>query len=168
MTVVFVSNAGHTERYAMMLAEKTGLDVMSLGNALSSLPKGSEIILMGWVMGDNIQGYKKAVKLFSVKAICAVGMSKASSKTDALRKTNNLGSDMPLFVLPGGIDISKLHGFNKFIIKMMQKSISKKRLESKESPEEADLFDILINGRDSVSDENLKDVEKWLAQQSFS
>ena len=95
-------------------------------------------------------------------------MSKYSSKPESLRKTNSLPDDMPLFVLPAGIDVNKLHGFYKLIIKMMQKSISKKNGEKTISAEEKELHDILLNGRDSVSDEHLDDVEKWLSQYDFS
>lgn len=133
MTIVYVSNAGHTERYAEMLSRKTGLKSLNINDAVKILPKGSSILLMGWVMGDGIQGYKKLCKLFNIKGICAVGMSKYSSKPESLRKTNSLPDDMPLFVLPAGIDVNKLHGFYKLIIKMMQKSISKKNGE-KPSP----------------------------------
>ena len=51
---------------------------------------------------------------------------------------------------------------------MMQKSISKKNGEKTISAEEKELHDILLNGRDSVSDEHLDDVEKWLSQYDFS
>ena len=168
MTIVYVSNAGHTEQYAEMLSRKTRLKSLNINDAVKILPKGSSILLMGWVMGDSIQGYKKLCKLFNIKGICAVGMSKYSSKPESLRKTNSLPDDMPLFVLPAGIDVNKLHGFYKLIIKMMQKSISKKNGEKTISAEEKELHDILLNGRNTVSDEHLDDVEKWLSQYDFS
>ena len=90
MTIVYVSNAGHTEQYAEMLSRKTRLKSLNINDAVKILPKGSSILLMGWVMGDGIQGYKKLCKLFNIKGICAVGMSKYSSKPESLKKTNLL------------------------------------------------------------------------------
>ena len=58
MTIVYVSNAGHTEQYAEMLSRKTGLKSLNINDAVKILPKGSTILLMGWVMGDGIQGLR--------------------------------------------------------------------------------------------------------------
>ena len=54
--IVYTSNTGYTAEYARMLGEKTGLPVWEL--ASRQVPKGSDIVYLGWLMAGNIQGYK--------------------------------------------------------------------------------------------------------------
>ena len=41
--IIYTSATGHTERYAKMLSEKTGIPAYPAKEAKSALPRGSEI-----------------------------------------------------------------------------------------------------------------------------
>lgn len=74
-TIVYMSETGHTKKYAGLLGEQTGLPVFELSSAVRKLPKGAEIIYLGWLMAGTVKGLKKAQKHFALSAVCGVGMS---------------------------------------------------------------------------------------------
>ena len=72
--VVYTSNTGSTEHYAKLLGHELRVSVYSTEEAGNKLPTGTEIIYLGWIMAGGIKGYKKAAKLYKVRAICGIGM----------------------------------------------------------------------------------------------
>lgn len=60
--IVYTSNTGYTQQYALMLANQTGLPVYSLEESVARLPAGNSIIYLGWLMAGRVQGYPKAAK----------------------------------------------------------------------------------------------------------
>lgn len=52
--IVYVSNAGNTQRYARLLADQINLPVYSLEESKRNLKKGTEIIYLGWIMANGI------------------------------------------------------------------------------------------------------------------
>ena len=54
--IVYTSQTGHTQRYAQMLAERTGVPAYSLKEAGKSLRRGEEIFYMGWLMAGTVKG----------------------------------------------------------------------------------------------------------------
>jgi hypothetical protein len=78
--IVYTSKTGSTKRYAEMLSAETGLPAYALDAAGKKLPKGSAIIYMGWIMANNVKGYKKAAALYTVRAVCAVGMGRPKAE----------------------------------------------------------------------------------------
>ena len=65
--IVFTSNTGTTEKYARLLADKTGLPAYSSEQARREIADGSEIIYLGWLKAGEIAGYAKAAKRYSMK-----------------------------------------------------------------------------------------------------
>ena len=64
MKIIYESNAGHTEKYANMLAEKLNLESIPLKQyKIDSEP----IIFLGWIFANNIQGYKKVRDKANIK-----------------------------------------------------------------------------------------------------
>ena len=53
--IVYTSQTGHTQRYAQMLAERTGVPAYSLKEAGKSLRRGEEIFYMGWLMAGTVK-----------------------------------------------------------------------------------------------------------------
>ena len=76
--IVYTSNTGSAKTYAEMLSAKIGLPVMPLTDAVTALDTGTEIIYFGWLMAGRVQGLAAAVKHFSVRAVCAVGMTSSA------------------------------------------------------------------------------------------
>ncbi len=157
--IVYTSNTGFTERYAKMLSENTGLPVFTLKEAKRKLEKGSEIIYLGWLMASLVRGYRQAVKRFRVSALCGVCMGDSGSQIDAVRKCNAVSGDLPVFTLQGGMDHSKLKGIYRSMINMLIKALSAKKNKNED---EEKMLELIKNGGDYVSEENLANVIKWL------
>lgn len=159
--VVYTSNTGFTEKFAELLGAKTGLKVFSLEKAVKELDKGSEVIYLGWLMAGGIKGLKKAKKHFSVRAVCAVGMDSSGLQFDNVRGKNKIG-ETPLFMLQGGLDMSKLKGIHRLMMKTMirfaGRALSSKKDRTKE---EDDILDLMLNGGNRVSEQQLFGVSDW-------
>ena len=54
--IIYTTNTGSAERYAKLLAEKTGLPAYSLAEAKKAVPNGAEIIYLGWIMAGVVKG----------------------------------------------------------------------------------------------------------------
>ena len=165
--IVYTSNTGYTAQYAALLAKKTGLHAYALDEALEKVPDGAAVIYMGWIMAGKIQGFITAVKHYQVAAVCGVGMNPTGSQLPMVRQANGLGESMPLFTLQGGLNMDKLHGFKKLILKIMGGSIGKQLMAKQDrTPEEDAILDMFRNGGDRVSMQNLKDVVAWYEQET--
>lgn len=156
--IVYTSNTGHTERYARLLGEATGLGVIELTEAKKMLPRGERIIYMGWLFASSVKGFSKANDYFDIKAVVGVGLCPTGTLLDEVRAAIKLHESTPLFTVQGGMDKEKLRGINKFMINALTKS-----LESKKEKDEKDLamLDLLSQSGDLVSADNLNKTVNW-------
>lgn len=159
--VVYTSNTGFTARYAAMLGEKTGLPVYPLTNAKEKLEKGMPILYMGWLFGSNVKGYSQASKRYKIIAVCGVGLCDTGALLEEVRKTISLPQSIPLFTLQGGMDRSKLRGFNRWVINTLTNALSKQK---DLAPEKQRMLELLQTDGDYVSAENLERVVQWYQQ----
>lgn len=150
--VVYSSKTGFSERYAQMIANKLSFPAYSLKDAKHSLAQGTEIIYVACVRANKIADFDKAQKLYNIAAVCAVGLfPKCSAVFDALRETNKPAC--PLFYLRGGVDYKRLGALDKLVLRMVREDAEKNA-----KPEDAELLDVLKNGGDFVSEENLAEL----------
>lgn len=156
--IVYQSNAGHTKSYAELLSAQIGVPSCELSKAQKSLPKGSSVLFMGWLMAGNVRGFKQAVKCFDIKAVCGVGMSPDAAQIEEVRKVNKLPSVLPVFYLQGGFELDKLHGIYKFMMKAMRKSVLKKEAHNEV---EAEIMELLRVGGNCVSLDHLSEIVDW-------
>ena len=157
--IVYTSHTGTTAAYAKMLGEKTGLPVWSLEDALNNLPPKTEIVYLGWLMASMIKGYTKAVKRFSVCAVCGVCLGTTGSQLDAVRKNNNIPPEIALFTLQGGFDIKKLRGMYKWMMKLMTKVLTEEITSKPEQTEEDQkILKMIREGGSAVSEIHLVEV----------
>ena len=164
--IVYTSNTGYTAQYAALLAKKTGLRAYALNEALEKVPEGTVVIYMGWIMAGKIQGFITAAKRYQVAAVCGVGMNPTGSQLPTVRQVNGLGADMPVFTLQGGLNMDKLHGFKKLVLKSMGGTIGRQLMAKPDrTPEEDAILDMFRNGGDRVSMQNLKEVAAWYEAQ---
>ena len=160
--IVYTSNTGYTAAYAALLGEKTGLPVYDLQTAKKALPKGAEIIYLGWLCAGNVKGYKAAAKRWQIAAVGGVCLGTTGSQTDTARKAAGIPADVPLFTMQGGMDYARLRGINRFMIKMLVKM-----LESKQrTPEEEAMLELIKKGGDYVGEEHLTDLLAWYNTQT--
>ncbi|MDO4468018.1 MAG: hypothetical protein Q4C49_13605 [Bacillota bacterium] len=167
--IVYTSNTGNTEKYAILLGKELDLPVYSLKDAKKVLEKDTPIIYLGWIMASGIKGYTEANKRFEIRMVCAVGMASDGTQIEEIRNKNDIPESIALFYLQGGFYMDKLKGINKLMMNMMVKTVGKELLEKKDrTPEEEDMLDLMINGGDRVNINNLSSPIKWYKKQAIN
>jgi len=158
--IIYESLTGHTAQYAKMLAEETGLPCFSV-KEMEKVPKGADVIFMGWLMAGTVSGIKQAIYRFNVAAVCAVGLD--ASEENRARLATGLGRDgTPIFLLQGGIAMDKLKGPRKLILKAVTSAIAASlRKKPSRTPEDEDMLRLLTEGGSRVKRENLAPVIDW-------
>ena len=105
-----------------------------------------------------------AVKQFTVKGVCGVGMSPASQQVlDTLSKANYVPG-APLFYLQGGWAPKKVGWLKRRMVGMATKSMRESLRDkgSRRTPEENKQLDFLLHGGSFVAFENLETIRKWM------
>jgi len=156
--IVYTSGTGYTARYAALLSEKLGLPAHTLADAVKSLPAGTPVIYMGWLMAGSVKDYKKAARRFAIDAVISVGLGDTGAQDDAARKACKLPADVPVFTVQGGMDLEKLRGPYKFAIKMLTKGMA---AQKNRTPAEDRMLELLQKGGDYVSEKELAAVLAW-------
>lgn len=161
--IVYMSNAGHTKRYAEMLTEKLGIPAYSYKDAKKKLKRKSTVIYMTWVRAGKLVGLKKARRRYSIKVICAVGMNMPSktliSNLQNANKINMLKEK--LFYMQGGFDMDKLKGINQMLMMAIQRSLTKVSETRKLSLEQKEMLNMINNKKDNVKVNNIKELYSW-------
>lgn len=164
--IIYTTNTGSTERYAKLLAQKTGLPAYSLAEAKKQVFAGAEAIYLGWIMAGSVKDYAEAAKRYQVCAVCGVGMGQAGTQTDSVRKKSAIPAGIPLFTLHGNFDVKKLHGIYRPMMEIMVKTVGKALAEkSDRTPEEDDMLDMILHGGERVKEEKLSTVLDWYSAQ---
>ena len=160
--IVYTSNTGHTADYAGILGKETGLPVYSLKDAEKQLEKNTPVIYLGWLFANSIKGYQKARKLFSISAVCAVGLCDTGTALEPVREANRLPEEISLFTLQGGMDKTRLSGIYRFMIRMLTKAVSSRRERSEDDER---MLDLLTHDQNYVSKENAFAFMEWYRKQ---
>ncbi|MBQ2953832.1 MAG: hypothetical protein IJE07_09805 [Clostridia bacterium] len=160
--IVYVSNTGYTARYATILFQKLGIPAHTLPDAQKTLPAGTPIIYMGWLMAGSVKDYKKAAKRFAVEAVIGVSLGDTGAQDEAARKACRLPADVPVFTVQGGMDVTKLRGPYKLAIRMLTKAMAAKK---DATPGEARMAELLLSGGDFVSEKELTAVLAWAGKE---
>ena len=125
---------------------------------------GESVFYMGPLMAGHITGVDQAVKQFTVKGVCGVGMSPASQQVlDTLSKANYVPG-APLFYLQGGWAPKKVGWLKRRMVGMATKSMRESLRDkgSRRTPEENKQLDFLLHGGSFVAFENLETIRKWM------
>jgi len=165
--IVYQSKTGFTEKYAQMLAEKTGLPVWRLEEAGRQLPRDAEIFYLGWLKAGNVVGLDAAMDRYTIRGAAIVGMAPAGNGdlwTEA--KINGGTSDTGgrIFYLQGGYAPEKLRGLDRLMMRFVSRSVVK-RLEAKgDTATEQDLamLELYRSGGDCVREEALEEIVDWM------
>ena len=94
--ILYTTNTGSAERYAKLLAQKTGLPACSLAEAKKRGFAGAEIVYLGWIMAGSVKGYAEAAKRYRVRAVCGIGMGRTGTQTESVRKKSAIPANIPL------------------------------------------------------------------------
>ena len=158
VSIVYVTNAGSSKRYAEMLSEKTGYPCYDFAHSDDAV--GTEVIFIGWVMAGAVQSLSEArVKFGTLKAVVAVGMMKSESQDASVKEKNSISE--PFFSLTGAFDMKKLSGMYKMMMGMMVKMI-KSKLKDSDDPKAKEVVEKFEEGFDMVSEENLSEILGFL------
>lgn len=163
--IVFTSETGHTERYAKMLSEKLGIPHYNINEAKKSLKSGTPIIYMGWICASNVKGYGSVRKKYKIAAVVAVGLCDTGTLLEEVRQATKLHPNTPLFTVQGGMDLDKLRGINKFMIKCITSMVDK---VPEKTESDLRMLSLLKNGGDYVSEENLSSIIRWAESRNDS
>lgn len=162
MLVIYTSNTGYTEQYAKMLAKALDTFAYSL-DRVPECHRGKDCIYMGWLMAGGIKGYKKAKKLFKVRAVVGVGMGPDNpSLVPGFRESMKIKSKVAVFYLQGGFDLDRLKGPYKLIMKLKIKEIAG-RLGTKtdRTPAEDLTLAMTMGAASAVDEKNLAPIIAW-------
>lgn len=165
MVIVYKSNTGFTKEYAELLARAEKMKVCELTQA--SLGKEDEVLYMGPLMAGHIEGIDQAVKRFTVKAVCGVGMSPPGTQVLTTLSKANYVPNAPIFYLQGGWAPKKVGWMKRRMVNLVTKS-TRERLQDKGSrrtPEEQAQLDMLLKGGSFVAVRNLDTIRSWLKEQ---
>ena len=166
MVIVYRSNTGFTKEYAEMLAKAEKMKVCPLAEAQGKVGPGESVFFMGPLMAGHISGVDQAVKKFTVKGVCGVGMSPASPQVlETLSKANYV-PDAPIFYLQGGWAPKKVSWLKRRMVGMATKSMREALRDkgSRRTPEEEAQYQMLVKGGSFVAFEKLEDIRKWLKE----
>ena len=146
----------------MMLRDKLDLPAYALGEVPAQVA-GAEAIYLGWLMAGNLVGYAGAAKRYRVVCAVGVGMSPESEEqTKKLAERIKAPEGLPVFYLQGGYDKKKLHGINKALMSVVEKTLMK-RLEAlpEDKRKEEPVYRMITEGYSVVSPERLQPVLDW-------
>lgn len=167
MVIVYKSNTGFTKEYAEMLGQAEKTKVYELSQAAGQLEPGAPVLYMGPLMAGHIGGIDQAVKRFSVRAACGVGMSAPGEAVYADLCKVNYVPNAPIFYLQGGWAPKKVGWIKRRMVNMVTRS-TRETLQAKadRTPEEQADLDMLVKGGSRVAFENLGSIRKWMGEQS--
>ena len=151
--IVYTSNSGFTAQYATLLSHQTGLPLHRLEE--STLPRGTQVLYLGWLCAGKIQGLKKAAARYQVEAVCAVGLAPECDLGKLAG--DNHWTELPLFYLRGGYSPARVRGKYKMMMTMMKAILSKKT-----DPQSREALEAIERGADWVSAPQLEPVLNWL------
>ena len=162
--IVYTSNTGYTKKYAELLSQKTGLPLYDLEQAARSLPAGAEILYLGWLMAGSVKGYKKAAKIFRIRAVIGVGMAPNGALEKAVRKSNGLDDELAVFTLQGGYDRSRLKGIYGLMMDVLVKKMARDQAKKDVSDGDREMLRLMTEGGDWVTEESLTPILDWYQQ----
>jgi menaquinone-dependent protoporphyrinogen IX oxidase len=132
--VIYSSKSGFTEKYANWIAEALECEAVRLRDLESTkMNKARTLVYGGCINAGWVLGLKKFLRRVDQQKnqnvfVFGVGLSPSNSSDAERYHTANLnGSDkkIPWFYFQGGMDIDKLRGFEKLLIKIMIETSTK-------------------------------------------
>lgn len=166
MVIVYKSNTGFTKAYAEMLARAEKLKAYELSQAQAQLDQGAEVFYMGPILAGHIKGVDQAVKRFTVKGACAVGMTAPGAPALASLSKANYVPNAPIFYLQGGWDPKRVSWLKRRMVNMAVKA-DREALQAKGSrrtPQEQAQLDMYLKGGSFVAFEKLEAIRSWLRE----
>ncbi|WP_308527947.1 hypothetical protein [uncultured Oscillibacter sp.] len=167
--IVYTSQTGYTQRYAQLLAEKTGVPAYSTKEARGKLPSKAEIFYMGWLLAGTVRGIQSAMDRYTIRGAAIVGISPQGNGdlwTEARINGGYSDSGGRLFYLQGGYAPEKLGFFHRLMMKPMARSVIR-QVEGKgdaATAQEREMAEVFRRGGDFVREEALEEIVQWFRE----
>ncbi len=171
--IVYTSQCGHTQRYARMLSEKTGVPAYSMKEAREKLQLKDEVFYMGWLMAGTVKGIQQAMDRYVVRGAAIVGVSPQGNGdlwTEARINGGYSDSGGRLFYLQGGYAPEKLGLIHRMMMKTMARSVIR-QVEARgdaATEQERRMAEVFRNGGDFVREEALDEIVQWFREGDHS
>lgn len=164
--IVYKSQTGFTERYAKVLAEKTGVPAYPLKQAGKYLRKNDEIFYMGWLMAGRTSGLDSVWQKYTVRGVAIVGMSPGGNGGlwDLACKNGGFSDGgAPVFYLQGGYAPERLKGLHKLLMKPLANSVVAeiRSKEHKATESEVAMMNMFLHGGDCFDENKLEPIVQW-------
>jgi menaquinone-dependent protoporphyrinogen IX oxidase len=166
--VLYKTKAGHTKRYAEMIAKEIDAECISVEKAVQVDFETYDLCVYGGSLhAAGIDGYKyfrELVRMSSKETVIfAVGASpKKDGIVEEIRRNSFISTEekgIPLFYLRGGFDYSRLPLFDKalmFLLKM------KLRMKKDKNPDDSALLASYEKPLDTVKKENINEMVEYI------
>ena len=166
IAIVYTSNTGFTTRYAAILSETLGIPAHPLTEAFKSLPAGTPVIHMGWLMAGRTSDLDRFWEKYTIRGVAIVGMSPSGNGglwEVACKNHGCSDGGAPVFYLRGGYAPEKLTGLHKLLMKPMTKSLVKEIQEKahKATESELEMMNMLLHGGDCFDEAQLEPIVRW-------
>ena len=167
--IVYTSQTGYTQRYAQLLAEKTGVPAYSTKEARGKLPSKAEIFYMGWLLAGTVRGIQSAMDRYTIRGAAIVGISPQGNGdlwTEARINGGYSDSGGRLFYLQAGYAPEKLGFFHRLMMKPMARSVIR-QVEGKgdaATAQEREMAEVFRRGGDFVREEALEEIVQWFRE----
>lgn len=160
--IVYNSNTGFTAEYAKLLSKATGIRAYSWKEAKSQLPKDTPVLFLGWVMANKLPEIQNVTRRFYIRAIGAVGLNQNEYVEQSIRSENGVPASIPVFLLPGGLDKSKLGLYHRLLLKIVELNVKQRIRKAVRPSEETALFlQQLTGGCNLVDAAHLESLIDW-------
>lgn len=129
--VVYKSKTGYTKTYAQWIGKALNCQIMTLKESRKvDLSSYHYVIHGGSLYASGVLGLKEVIKRSDRASIIVFAVGATPSveglEEDLIEKNNLKGKVLKLFYLRGGFDFNKLNSLDRFLMKLMKKSIERK------------------------------------------
>jgi menaquinone-dependent protoporphyrinogen IX oxidase len=167
--VIYKTKAGHTKRYAEMIAQAIEADCVSVEKVIrEEIPNYELLVYGGNLHAVGIDGYKTFRRFIKPdnpqnRIVFAVGASpKKEGIIEEIKRNNFISPEeqnIPLFYLRGGFDYSKLPFFDKLLMTLLKIKI---RMKTHKTPDESGLLASYKTPIDTVNPENIREIVDYI------
>lgn len=167
--IVYTSKTGYTQRYAQLLAERTGVPAYSAKEARGKLRPKAEIFYMGWLLAGTVQGIQSAMDRYTIRGAAIVGISPQGNGdlwTEARINGGCSDSGGRLFYLQGGYAPEKLGFFHRLMMKPMTRSVVRQVQARGDAAtdQERQMAEVFQHGGDFVREDALDEIVQWFRE----
>lgn len=166
--IVYKSKTGFSKKYAERLAQTLGAAALDAGKVKKNDIENAECIV--WCAGVYASRVRGVGKLRQLAAkyegkrffVLAVGATRDENGfyREELERANLPGGRVKLFYARGGIDEEKIGAFDRWVIKMIRKTLSEK---AEKTEEEKNLLSSFYDEEFVLDEIAIYDVKKAIA-----